>query len=334
MSNTGVTVFYHGDCQDGFAAAWCAWRCFGSAADYQPMHYGDRWPMSLVDGRRVFILDFSADRETVLEIARRADGLLLLDHHATPCKDWQDLLVPDAGSGLQRFDDPRLKLTVAFDMNRSGARLAWDWFFPEQALPRMIAHVEDQDLWRFAMPETRAYCRALRCRPFEFPVWEQIAIESGVRFDVDGTPGFQRMLIEGQAIEGFFAQEVRQLAAIAARPVRLRGDPIEPAAAAAAGLPVLLGATTYRAIEGLCANASPLFASELGELLARRSGSFGMTWMLRGDGRVKVSLRAEGAVNVANIAERYGGGGHPNAAGFLVAATDFFCAEHGIASAI
>ena len=36
------------------------------------------------------------------------------------------------------------------------------------------------------------------------------------------------------------------------------------------------------------------------------------------DGEVKVSLRAKGEVNVAQIAARFGGGGHPNAAGFLL----------------
>ena len=36
-------------------------------------------------------------------------------------------------------------------------------------------------------------------------------------------------------------------------------------------------------------------------------------------GEVKVSLRAKGEVNVARIAARFGGGGHPQAAGFSTA---------------
>ena len=40
----------------------------------------------------------------------------------------------------------------------------------------------------------------------------------------------------------------------------------------------------------------------------------------RGD-TVKVSLRAKGDVNVNRIAARFGGGGHPNAAGFTVSGT-------------
>ena len=36
-------------------------------------------------------------------------------------------------------------------------------------------------------------------------------------------------------------------------------------------------------------------------------------------GQVKVSLRGKGDVDVQRIAARFGGGGHPNAAGFSVA---------------
>ena len=35
-------------------------------------------------------------------------------------------------------------------------------------------------------------------------------------------------------------------------------------------------------------------------------------------GEVKVSMRAKGEVNVARIAARFGGGGHPNAAGVVI----------------
>jgi phosphoesterase RecJ-like protein len=37
------------------------------------------------------------------------------------------------------------------------------------------------------------------------------------------------------------------------------------------------------------------------------------------DGHVKVSLRGKGDVDVSRIAATFGGGGHPNAAGFTLA---------------
>ena len=42
-------------------------------------------------------------------------------------------------------------------MEKSGARLAWEHFYPNEPLPWPLRHVEDQDLWRFALPATRAF---------------------------------------------------------------------------------------------------------------------------------------------------------------------------------
>ena len=100
-------------------------------------------------------------------------------------------------------------------------------------------------------------------------------------------------------------------------PARLRGEPLDPLQARRHGLPAISdGAHDWRAIDGLAINASAMFASELANLLAEQSNSFGLVWQLGADGEAKVSLRAAGKVDVAEIATRYGGGGHPNAAGF------------------
>jgi len=100
-------------------------------------------------------------------------------------------------------------------------------------------------------------------------------------------------------------------------PVRLRGEPIDSLQARRHGLPTLVdGDRAWHAVSGLGINASALFASELGNRLAEQSGTFGLVWQLGADGEAKVSLRAAGRVDVSGMAAGYGGGGHPNAAGF------------------
>jgi hypothetical protein len=100
-------------------------------------------------------------------------------------------------------------------------------------------------------------------------------------------------------------------------PAHLRGEPVDPLQARRHGLPALFdGDRAWRTVRGLAINASTLFASELGNRLAEQSGSFGLVWQLGADGEAKVSLRAADKINVAEIAANYGGGGHPNAAGF------------------
>jgi nanoRNase/pAp phosphatase (c-di-AMP/oligoRNAs hydrolase) len=63
---------------------------------------------------------------------------------------------------------------------------------------------------------------------------------------------------------------------------------------------------------------SPFFASELGHELAKMSPSkIAVVWHRASDG-IKVSLRSTGNVDVAKLAKKYGGGGHPKAAAFRI----------------
>ena len=72
---------------------------------------------------------------------------------------------------------------------------------------------------------------------------------------------------------------------------------------------------TWRVISGLAINANGLFASELGERLAAKCGSFALICYLHSDETVKCSLCSQGKVDVAAMAEKFGGG-HLNVAGF------------------
>ena len=309
----GAIVYYHADCLDGFGAAYGAWRRLGDGALYRPMHHGQPWREDEVRNRRVFILDFSFSRDALESMAATAAAVVQLDHHGTARNMWRQELGP-AGPGLQRHRHPWLPLEVAFDLDKSGARLAWEHFHPDQPLPLALQHIEDQDLWRFRLEHTRPFCRALRLLPFDFCLWDERVRECGT----PDSPAYRQLCVEGAAIDLFMAREAARLADSAlVMPVQLPGEAIDPLQALRHGLPLMDTEHGHRRlVPGLAINASSLFASELGQLLARRSGSFGLVWQLGGDGRVKASLRAENRIDVAVLAEQFGGGGHPNAAGF------------------
>lgn len=294
-----VTVYFHADCLDGFGAAWAGWRKFGDAARYRPVHHGEPWRLEDVAGRDVFVLDFSFSPDELVDMARLCRTLHQIDHHVSARDAWQDRLTARGDDARSGFSDPELGLTVLFDLDKSGARLAWEHFHPGEKVPRAIAHIEDQDLWRFRLAGTRAFCRALRLRPFEFDAWDEIVCAA----EADGA-AYRALCAEGEAIERFLQMEVERLAG---------GMNVMPATL------VLPPNGTNRAaseMAGLAINANPLFASDLGHRLAVRSGSFGLVWQLGGDGLVRASLRACGEVDVAALASGYGGGGHRNAAGF------------------
>lgn len=308
-----VTVLYHADCIDGFGSAYAAWRRFGGNAAYRPLHHGEAWEIAEIANHDVFILDFSFPPETLEAIASSAKSVTQIDHHASALQAWKGKLA-SRDDGLFTHTHPKLPLTVIFDLEKSGARLAWEHFQPVQPVPPTLLHIEDQDLWRFALPGTRAFCRALRLLPFDFPIWDALVEQT----PTTNTARYREMLEQGETIEAFFRKEVDRLANSQLQmPAVLRGEPVDALQALRHGQSTIIdGDLAWLTIKGVAINANVLFASELGNLLAEQSGSFALVWQMAANSEVKASLRSKGDFDVASIAVRYGGGGHRNAAGF------------------
>lgn len=315
-----ATILYHADCLDGFGAAWAAWKKFGPSAIYRPLHHGDGVADGDIAGRDVYILDFSFTPEVILAMCDQAASLTLIDHHVTARQPWSGRLEKSPKNG-ECFSDPARRLLVHFDMDRSGAALTWGHFHPECEMPLLLRHIEDIDLWRFALPGTRAISRALRLSPFDFPAWDELISSASNT----GTPAYRELLTRGEAIETFLQTEIIRLAdGHLPMPARLRGEPVDAVQALRHGQAVLSdGESTWLAVAGHAINASALFASDLGNLLAERNASFAAIWQLAPDGEAKVSLRSKGNFDVSAIAQRYGGGGHRNAAGFRLPMAQF-----------
>lgn len=157
-------VIYHGKCPDGFGAALAAWLYFEGQGEYLGVSHGKVTSLEdlpPLEGRAVYILDFSFEESIMQGLDAAAAKLVLLDHHKS------------AFDKLGRFQC-RCG-AVHFDMTQSGAMLAWKFFFPEQPVPDLIRYVQDRDLWTWAFPESAAFLSALDLEPNEFERWAQIA---------------------------------------------------------------------------------------------------------------------------------------------------------------
>ena len=79
---------YHGNCADGFGAAWVVRKALGDieffAGKYQE-------PPPDVTGKNVVMVDFSYKRPVLLEMAEKANSILIIDHHKTAIEDLIDL---------------------------------------------------------------------------------------------------------------------------------------------------------------------------------------------------------------------------------------------------
>ncbi len=258
---------YHKDCSDGFGAAWVVNKALNGFVELHPASYGDEPPC--VRGRDVVMVDFSYKRDVIDEMARQCNSLLILDHHKTAEADLEGV-----------FDNP--KVTGVFDMDRSGAMLAWDWYFLGKLAPTLISHIQDRDLWRFDLQCTREVMAAVFSYPQRIEVWNGLM-----------RGGMQEVLrTEGFAILRDHDKNLQQQLKATVRRSKIGGYDV----------PV--------------ANVPYYMASDAGHILGEGE-PFAATYYDAEDGR-HFSLRsaAEG-IDVSEVAKRYGGGGHKHAAGFI-----------------
>lgn len=150
-----IVVIYHDHCSDGIAAAWCFYRVHPKAQYYAAKHDGT--PPPDVTGKEVYIVDFSYDKETLLDIKSKAKSLVLLDHHKS------------AMEKLGSLD------FCTFDMKRSGAGMAWDYVYPGKPRHWLINYTEDKDLWRWAIPDSREVNAALQSYPLTFDSMDKLS---------------------------------------------------------------------------------------------------------------------------------------------------------------
>lgn len=190
---------YHGNCADGFAAAWVVRRAFGGDAhiDFHPGFYGA--PPPDVRGRDVILVDFSYKRPVLLEIAAAARTILVLDHHKTAREELEDYAWGE-------------DVEVHFDMDRSGCMMAWDHYFPNTTPPLLLRHIQDRDLWLFKLEYTREIQANVFSYPYEFPVWDEL-MSAPIHTHVS----------DGRAIERKHHKDVAELIAVMKRPMRIGG---------------------------------------------------------------------------------------------------------------
>ncbi len=259
---------YHGNCADGFGAAWVFKRHGRQDFDfYAGVH---NHPPPDVTGRDVYLLDFSYKRDVVEQMINVSNRITLIDHHKSAVEDLEPLVQCNA---LQSF----------CSMEHSGAMLAWKFIYGEtDRAPRLLHHIEDRDLWRFALPYTREIQSNLFSHPYDFNVWDEL-----MKIDVN------TLVADGRAIERKHQKDMAEL----------------------------IRQTKHRRVIGgynvPAANLPYTFASDAANVMASNGEFFAACYYDTPTHRI-YSLRSNDVVDVSAIAVQYGGGGHKNAAGFRV----------------
>lgn len=266
-----TVVLYHGSCPDGFGGAYSAWKKFGDHAEYIPITYSNPVPEGLAEAH-VYFIDCCYTQEVMNGIVAEAASVTVLDHH----------------TGTQAIVESMPE--HVFDNDRSGATIAWSYFHPDIPTPQLLKYVEDDDLFRFADPDTHAVLSYVAIRPFTFENWEVLAEE----------------LEDPTSREAFLTR------------VRIYGEYFEMLADFASEHVKIV---KFEGYEVTFATAHPFkpMKSLVGNLLAKKHPPIALVVSAHPKG-FGVSIRGDGSVDVSAIARKYGGNGHHDSAGFAIPA--------------
>lgn len=178
-----------------------------------------------------------------------------------------------------------------FDNDHSGAVLAWQYFQPGVEVPLLLKYIEDSDLWKCEMEHYREFGAALGEYNQDFETWDQLVI------NLTDRDHFSKFISHGASIAGFEDELVEKILTFREK-------------------------ATFEGEEIYVLNAERIYRSILGHRLCKINAAEGRTPLAivyyRYDGWIHCSLRSEGDVNVGEIATKYGGGGHKNAASIRV----------------
>ncbi|EFJ09107.1 hypothetical protein SELMODRAFT_428345 [Selaginella moellendorffii] len=298
-----AAILYHYPCTDGVFAALAAHlyhQAIGKAARffpnavYRPLRV-DELPVEEVDV--FYLLDFVGPAGFVTDLCSKAKEVVVLDHHKT------------ALHKLHSEDRAPQNLHSVVDMNRSGATIAYDYFserFPElwsgeHKLQKMYKYVEDGDLWRWSIPESKAFSSGIQDLKLEYnAVLNPSIFNQLLELDIDSVleRGKQRVLVHQEIIRSILENSFE----------------------------IEIGNGKFGRFLGVRADNAQELRSDLGHQLAEKSLRAGLRPIgavvyeveeLGDPDTLKVSLRSIDD-DTTGISQSYGGGGHRCASSFMI----------------
>ncbi|GAB2217254.1 hypothetical protein Droror1_Dr00000426 [Drosera rotundifolia] len=314
-----VAVLYHYPCPDGAFAALAAHLYFSATSSpvmffpnrvYDPVKT-EHLPLDEIE--EAYLLDFVGPSGFIQDLAAKVEQVVLLDHHKT------------ALEMLSNEEEPsRIKNVIkVLDMDRSGATIAHDFFKQKlcelipgsgdeailaefDRLRKLFEYIEDGDLWKWRLENSKAFNSGLK--------------DIGIEFDVGVNPAVFDQL---RSLE--LKSVISEGTASLAKKQKLIDEALDQA------FKISLGRGEYGHCLAAYADSIPELRSDLGHQLACKSRSLDLLGIgavvykvpeLGNDEVLKVSLRSDDEDTTA-ISQRFGGGGHRCASSFMLSLPEF-----------
>lgn len=220
--------------------------------------------------------------------------VVILDHHAGAKNVPKD--APEGTISQFQFAE-ECNFDIVFSDKHSGAFLMWRWFYsededvePQPHVPLLVQLVEDGDLWKFEVPGTKEVRVLMETMQKDMVSWD--------RLNKDLTEKPDEVIASGKA-----AMEYRDLMV---EKLCQKADWV------------------YFDEEKIPVVNCPVWQSEIGNRLCRMypETKFALVYFVDGM-NASISLRSDNKKPVNVIAQKFGGNGHPNAAGCRIVMEDF-----------
>lgn len=282
---------YHGNCPDGFGAAWAYYKVNPNAKFIPVFHDNQYIIPTEVHDKNVLIVDFCYPAKTLLLLMDIAKTIFILDHHVSGMQKIEELLDSLPSDPASYFNSApvmecRIKnITAYFDTTASGALLCWQKFHANTHIPWLIMYLSDNDLNENKLADSLPIAANIKSWSYTFSNYDLLAtmIEKEYFSFVKG----------GEAILHKQDKDVEELFNNRRK--------------------VTIGEYSV----WVC-NVPYTLAHPMAMKLAQY-GAFGATYYENSKGEYVYSLRSfPHQINVADIAKIYGGGGHPHASSFTV----------------
>ncbi|TKY44897.1 R106 protein [Spatholobus suberectus] len=313
-------VLYHYPCPDGAFAALAAHLYFKATSLLSPFFFPNTVykPLSAEDLHLneigdLYLLDFVGPTGFVQEISTKVPRVIVLDHH----KSALERLGNEASLGEN--------VVKVIDMERSGATIAFDYFKDKLLSPdgvvkhpsvldefehvrQLFLYIEDGDLWRWRLPNSKAFRSGLK--------------DMNIEFDVRKNPSLFDQLLSLD-LDTIISKGILSLS----HTQKLIDDCLRKS------YEIALGNGAFG--HCLAVNADTALSelrSELGHQLAIKSQKMKLRGVgavvytvpeLENDQRLKISLRSVDDEDTTPISQEFGGGGHRNASSFMLIADEF-----------
>lgn len=280
-NNCEKQIFYHGNCQDGFACAWLLKKKFNSAtfSEYQP---NDKIDFSKIRKNSEIIFADCCPTIEDLKTLLKINNVVIVDHHITNI---------DKINNFNYYDYPNLRCYL--NVNECGATLVAKYYdinsilFPREI--KILEFIKQRDLWKFEGHEDEKEDRegefitlAIFSEEYDFDTWDTF------------NERYYELAEKGKLVEEINNRQIEFV---------LENVFIEN-----------IGGYNVP-----CVNSTWNWSILCNKMLEIYDSSpFVAAFYINSEGKKKYSLRSRKNFDCSEVAKIYGGGGHRQSAGFVV----------------